>query len=91
MDAVIDEQALVDALRTGRIAAAGLDVFDVEPLPTEHPLLALENAVLAPHLGYVSEEGMEAMYSAAVEDIAAFLAGFPGFRDARYMLRQPAN
>ncbi|HVB06474.1 MAG TPA: D-2-hydroxyacid dehydrogenase family protein [Acidimicrobiales bacterium] len=74
---IVEEQALVDALRAGRIAAAGLDVFDVEPLPTGHPFLALENAVLAPHLGYVSEEGMEAMYSDAVEDIAAFLAGEP--------------
>lgn len=72
---IVDEGALVDALRSQRIAAAGLDVYDKEPLPTDHPLLALENTVLAPHLGYVSEAGLANMYSQVVEDIAGFLQG----------------
>lgn len=74
---IVDERALIEALRTNTIAAAGLDVFDREPLPADHELLALENTVLLPHLGYVSESGLRAMYAEAVEDIAAFLAGAP--------------
>jgi phosphoglycerate dehydrogenase-like enzyme len=74
---IVDEAALIDALANGGIAAAGLDVFDREPLPAGHALLALENAVLLPHLGYVSEAALRAMYAQAVEDIAAFLAGSP--------------
>jgi len=74
---IVDERALIDALRTGAIAAAGLDVFDREPLPRDHELLRLENTVLLPHLGYVSENGFRAMYGEAVEDIAAFVQGAP--------------
>jgi phosphoglycerate dehydrogenase-like enzyme len=74
---VVDEAALVEALRSGTIAGAGLDVYDVEPLPAGHPLLACENVVLTPHLGYVTEEGFRAMYGQAVEDIRAFLDGTP--------------
>jgi len=74
---IVNEAALVDALRSGTIAGAGLDVFDVEPLPPGHPLLSLENTVLAPHLGYVSEKNFRAMYSQAVENIAGFLADKP--------------
>jgi phosphoglycerate dehydrogenase-like enzyme len=74
---IVDEVALVDALKSGQIAAAGLDVFDREPIPPDHPLLSLENAVLTPHLGYVTERGFRAMYGQAVEDIAAFLRGKP--------------
>jgi phosphoglycerate dehydrogenase-like enzyme len=74
---IVDEQALIDALRSGTIAAAGLDVYDREPLPANHPLLGLENTVLLPHLGYVSEAGLREMYRQAVEDIAAFAAGSP--------------
>ncbi len=74
---IVDEQALVDALRDGTIGAAGLDVFDQEPLPSGHPLTSLENAVLLPHLGYVSESGFHAMYEQVVEDIGGFLEGMP--------------
>ncbi len=74
---IVDETALVEALRSGTIAAAGLDVYDREPLPANHDLLGLENTVLLPHLGYVSESALRAMYADAVEDIAAFLGGAP--------------
>jgi phosphoglycerate dehydrogenase-like enzyme len=74
---VVDEAALVAALRVGIIAAAGLDVYDQEPLPAGHPLTMLPNAVLLPHLGYVSEPGLRDMYEQVVQDIAAFIAGAP--------------
>ena len=74
---IVDEAALVAALRDGTIAAAGLDVFDQEPLPAGHPLTELSNVVLLPHLGYVSELAFRNMYSQAVEDIAAFRDGAP--------------
>jgi phosphoglycerate dehydrogenase-like enzyme len=74
---IVDEAALVAALRVGVIAAAGLDVYDREPLPAGHPLTMLPNAVLLPHLGYVSEPGFRHMYGQVVEDIAAFTAGAP--------------
>ncbi|MGH2858388.1 MAG: D-2-hydroxyacid dehydrogenase family protein [Solirubrobacteraceae bacterium] len=74
---IVDERALVAALRDGTIAAAGLDVYDSEPLPAGHELTALHNAVLLPHLGYVSEAGMRHMYGQVVQDIAAFQRGEP--------------
>ena len=74
---IVDEAALVAALRVGVIAAAGLDVYEREPLPPDHPLTMLPNVVLLPHLGYVSEPGMRHMYGQVVEDIAAFIDGAP--------------
>jgi len=74
---IVDERALVEALRANRIAGAGLDVYDREPLPDDHPLLALENTVLTPHLGYVSRESLAEMYGQVVEDLAAHLRGEP--------------
>ncbi|MBB1153314.1 MULTISPECIES: D-2-hydroxyacid dehydrogenase family protein [Amycolatopsis] len=74
---IVDESALVDALRGKKIAAAALDVYDVEPLPADHPLRTLDNAILTPHIGYVSRETYEIFYGGAVEDIAAFRAGEP--------------
>lgn len=74
---LVDEEALVAALRGRRIAGAGLDVFEPEPLPAGHPLLALDNTVITPHLGYVTEEGYRLLYGQAVEDIRAFLDGKP--------------
>ena len=74
---IVDERALVDALRRNVIAGAALDVFDVEPLPADHPLRTLPTAVLTPHLGYVADQLYRTFYQDAVEDIAQFLAGSP--------------
>ena len=74
---IVDEAALVDTLRDGGIAGAGLDVFGQEPLPADHPLRTLPRAVLTPHLGYVTEATYETFYRGAVEDVAAFLTGKP--------------
>ena len=74
---IVDEHALIYALRHSVIAGAALDVFDEEPLPADHPLRRLENVVLTPHLGYVTTENYRLAYGEAVEDIRAFLAGAP--------------
>jgi phosphoglycerate dehydrogenase-like enzyme len=74
---IVDEAALVAALRDRRIAGAGLDVFDQEPLPENHPFLQLENTLITPHLGYVTRETYERFYGEAVEDILGFLDGSP--------------
>lgn len=74
---IVDTAALVDVLRDGRIAGAGIDVYDEEPLPVDHPLRELRNAVLTPHLGYVTRATYEVFYRDAVEDVAAFLDGEP--------------
>src|SRR6202035_652906 len=74
---IVDEKALVAALAAGRIAGAGLDVFDVEPLPLDHPLRKLDNVVLTPHLGYVSAESYKVYYSDIVANIRNFLDGKP--------------
>ena len=74
---IVDETALVEALRSGTIAGAGLDVYDVEPLPLAHPLRSAPHTVLTPHIGFVTEETYRHWYGDAVEDIAAFLAGSP--------------
>jgi phosphoglycerate dehydrogenase-like enzyme len=74
---IIDEVALVDALASGRIAGAGLDVYDREPLPPDHPLRSMDNVVLMPHLGYVTEAGFRRSFSRMAEDVAAFVKGRP--------------
>jgi phosphoglycerate dehydrogenase-like enzyme len=74
---IVDEQALMAALRSRQIAGAGLDVYDEEPLPSDHPLRRLDNVVLTPHLGYVTEENYREAYGHAVENIRSFLAGRP--------------
>jgi phosphoglycerate dehydrogenase-like enzyme len=74
---IVEEAALVDALRRKVIGSAALDVYDTEPLPSGHPLRTLDNAVLTPHIGYVSRETYEIFYGDAVEDIAAFRDGTP--------------
>ena len=72
---LVDEDALVDALRMHRIGGAGLDVFWQEPLPITHPLLALDNVVLTPHLGYATDENMAAFYGGVIDNIRAWLEG----------------
>jgi D-3-phosphoglycerate dehydrogenase len=74
---IIEEAALLAALKEKRIAGAGLDVFDVEPLPLDHPLRALDNVVLTPHLGYVSVQNYRAYFAGVVEDIRAWMDGKP--------------
>ncbi|WP_042442769.1 D-2-hydroxyacid dehydrogenase family protein [Streptacidiphilus jiangxiensis] len=74
---IVDEAALVRALHEGRIRGAALDVYDTEPLPADHPLRSLPNALLTGHIGYVTRELYELFYRDAVEDIAAFRAGSP--------------
>ncbi|MEC9153047.1 MAG: D-2-hydroxyacid dehydrogenase family protein [Pseudomonadota bacterium] len=74
---IVNENALIDALRQKRIAGAGLDVYDVEPLPINHPFRSLDNTILTPHTGYVTIENLAHMYNHVVEDIAAFIDGVP--------------
>ena len=74
---IVDEDALVDALRHGRIGGAGIDVYNEEPLRKDHPLRELRRAVLTPHLGYVTRSTYEVFYRDAVEDVAAWIAGDP--------------
>jgi phosphoglycerate dehydrogenase-like enzyme len=72
---LIDEAALVAALRDGQIRGAALDVFHIEPLPVNHPLRALDNVVLSPHMGYVSAEAYDQFFRAAVDNVEAYLDG----------------
>jgi phosphoglycerate dehydrogenase-like enzyme len=74
---IVDEAALLAALEGGTIAGAGLDVFDREPLPVDHPLRSARNTVLTPHLGYVTEETYRLFYDQTVDDIEAFFSGRP--------------
>jgi D-3-phosphoglycerate dehydrogenase len=74
---IIDQAALLKALQEKKIAGAGLDVFEVEPLPVDHPFRKLDNVVLTPHLGYVSEQNYRKQYAEVVEDIRAWLDGKP--------------
>ncbi|MCK8431565.1 D-2-hydroxyacid dehydrogenase family protein [Streptomyces sp. D2-8] len=75
--AIVDQDALLDALYEGRIAGAGVDVFDIEPLPADHPMRTAPRLLATPHLGYVSRANYVTYYGQAVEDIQAFLAGSP--------------
>ena len=74
---LLDEEALIAALRNKRIAGAALDVFSVEPLPVNHVLRRLENALITPHLGYFTREMLTSYYTYAVQNISAFLDGTP--------------
>jgi D-3-phosphoglycerate dehydrogenase len=74
---IIEEAALLAALRAKKIAGAGLDVFDVEPLPLDHPLRKMGNVVITPHLGYVTEQNYRHYFAGVAEDIRGFLDGKP--------------
>ncbi len=74
---IVDEAALVDALSQHRIAGAGLDVYDVEPLPSIHPLRSLPNTLLLPHIGYVTTDAYRTWFGQVVEDIRAWSEGTP--------------
>lgn len=75
--AIVDQDALLAALHEGRIAGAGIDVFDTEPLPAGHPMRTAPRLLATPHLGYVSRDNYRTYYGQAVEDIEAFLQGAP--------------
>jgi D-3-phosphoglycerate dehydrogenase len=74
---LVDEDALLDVLRDKAIAGAAIDVFSTEPLPADHPFRKLDNLVLTPHLGYVTEESFRAHYGQMVECIGVWLNGEP--------------
>lgn len=74
---IVDEDALLAALQSGVIAGAGIDVYDIEPLPAHHPLRSLENTVLTGHMGYVIRENFTLAYGHALEDIKSWLDGSP--------------
>jgi D-3-phosphoglycerate dehydrogenase len=72
---IVDESALLEALQTRRIAGAGLDVFDVEPLPKGHPLTQLDNVVLTPHCAGIAPEVLEAGFALAIDNVWSFFGG----------------
>jgi phosphoglycerate dehydrogenase-like enzyme len=74
---IIEEAALLAALNAKKIAGAGLDVFDIEPLPLDHPLRKMDNVVITPHLGYVALQNYRAYFAGVVDDIRGFLDGKP--------------
>jgi phosphoglycerate dehydrogenase-like enzyme len=74
---VVDEDALLAALKAGRIAGAGLDVYAKEPLPLDHPLREAPRSILTPHIGYVTTGTYDVFYREALEDVAAYLRGEP--------------
>ena len=74
---IVDEDALLEALQSHKIAGAGIDVYSEEPLPIGSPFRTLDNVLLTPHMGYVATNNISRMYSDAAEDIAAFLDGNP--------------
>lgn len=74
---LIDQDALIAALKAGTIAGAGIDVYDTEPLPPGHPMLSAPHTMLTPHLGYVTQQNYRAYYEGAIEAVLAFNAGAP--------------
>jgi phosphoglycerate dehydrogenase-like enzyme len=74
---IVEEAGLVEALSSGQLAGAGLDVFDREPLPADHPFRSLDNVVVTPHIGYVSEQLFRSAWRRMAEDVVAYLGGSP--------------
>ena len=74
---IVNEVDLIDALKNNAIAGAGLDVYDKEPLPQAHKLRFLPNALLLPHLGYVTKENYDIFYSQMMENLESCIAGKP--------------
>ena len=74
---IVEEAALIEVLKAGRIAGAGIDVYDIEPPPADHPFRSMPRVTLSPHLGYVTRETLHAFYSDTIEAVAAFLDGRP--------------
>ena len=74
---IVNEPALLEALKTKRILRMALDVYDVEPLPKNHPILGFDNAVLLPHLGYVNDRNYRTFYPQEAEAVLAFINGAP--------------
>lgn len=72
---IVDERAMMASLRSGQLGGAGLDVFDVEPLPEDHPLKGMENVVLSPHAAGITPEALEAGLSLAVDNVLAYFSG----------------
>ena len=70
---IVDEAALIEALQARRIAGAAVDVFDVEPLPPDHPFRKLDNVLATPHIGYVTEDLYRTFYADAAVNIAIWL------------------
>jgi phosphoglycerate dehydrogenase-like enzyme len=74
---ICDTAAVIEALKGGRLAYAGFDVYDQEPLPINHPLRTAPNVILTPHIGYVTDENYRSSYPQIVENVVAFLDGKP--------------
>ena len=89
---IVEEAALIEALRSRRIAGAGIDVYDSEPPPADHPYRSMDNVTLTPHLGYVTRETLHAFYSDSIEAVAAFLDGAPiRIANPEALERRPAH
>ena len=74
---IVDTSAVIEALKGGRLAYAGFDVYDKEPLPIDHPLRTAPNVILTPHIGYVTDENYRSSYPQIVENVVGFLDGKP--------------
>lgn len=74
---LVDQAALIDALEQGTIAGAGIDVYDIEPLPADHPMRKLPRAHITPHLGFVTDTNFKLWYGQTAEDVRAWVAGKP--------------
>jgi 26S proteasome regulatory subunit N2 len=72
---IVEEDGLINILKQKKIAGAALDVFDIEPLPQNHELRKLDNVLLSPHIGYVTDESYTVFYSQTAENVLNFIEG----------------